>query len=164
MSKYKAAAALAAALATTAPFVGAFAQVEKSGDVPGLQVRDPSDPKVVVPPAGYNSAFARYRPNAEVEVGAWREKNDGVGRIGGWRVYGSSNTRSSSCVLSGTGGGFNHTSRSPWRCTSARALPGLASMCRMREACAYNTGSAATASYDGSRMTLRSRSTFGTRP
>lgn len=88
MSKYKAAAALAAALATTAPFVGAFAQVEKSGDVPGLQVRDPSDPKVVVPPAGYNSAFARYRPNAEVEVGAWREKNDGVGRIGGWRVYG----------------------------------------------------------------------------
>jgi hypothetical protein len=41
-----------------------------------------------VPPARYESAFARYRPNAEVEVGSWREANDRVGRIGGWRVYG----------------------------------------------------------------------------
>src|SRR5438067_4717080 len=56
------------------------------------------------------------------------------------------------------GGGFSHTSVSPWRCTSARALPGLDSRCRMREACAYNTGSAATASQAGMRITLRSRS------
>lgn len=50
--------------------------------------RDPGDPKAAVPPLRYDSAFARYRSNAEVEVGAWREANDNVGRIGGWRVYG----------------------------------------------------------------------------
>jgi len=33
----------------------------------------------------------------------------------------------------------------------------------MREACAYNTGSAATASQAGIRITLRSRSAFFTR-
>ena len=59
---------------------------------------------------------------------------------------------------SGIGGGLSHTSTSPCRCTSARALPGLVSRCRMREACAYSTGSRATCSYDGMRITLRSRS------
>src|SRR5690349_6467357 len=61
-------------------------------------------------------------------------------------------------VVSGMGGGFSHTSRSPWRWTSARALPGLLSRCRMRLACAYSTGSPVTASNDGMRITLRSRS------
>ena len=51
-------------------------------------VRDPGDPKAAVPAAAYTSAFRRYRPNADAEVGAWRELNDHVGRIGGWRVYG----------------------------------------------------------------------------
>lgn len=50
--------------------------------------RDPGDPKATVPPVRYDSAFARYRPNADVEVGRWRDANDSVGRIGGWRVYG----------------------------------------------------------------------------
>lgn len=51
-------------------------------------VRDPGDPKAAVPPVEYRSAFSRYRPNVEAEVGSWREKNDDVRRIGGWRVYG----------------------------------------------------------------------------
>ena len=61
------------------------------------------------------------------------------------------------------GGGLSQTSVSPWRCTSARALPGFDSMCRMREACAYSTGSSRPARTPGSRMTLRSRSAFFTR-
>jgi hypothetical protein len=88
MFKYKAAAALAAALTTTAPFVGAFAQVATPRDVPRLQARDPSDPNATAPAARYTSAFTKYRPNVEAEVGSWREKNDEVRRIGGWRVYG----------------------------------------------------------------------------
>lgn len=51
-------------------------------------VRDPGDAKAVVPPVNYASAFGRYRPNVEVEVGGWRDLNDQVGRIGGWRAYG----------------------------------------------------------------------------
>ncbi len=45
---------------------------------------------------------------------------------------------------------------------SARAFPGLDSRCKMRDACAYSTGSLLTCSKDGMRMTLRSRCAFGT--
>jgi hypothetical protein len=65
---------------------------EAQGTLPGAAapagMRDPGDPRAIVPPAAYVSAFRRYRPNADVEVGAWRDLNDNVGRIGGWRVYG----------------------------------------------------------------------------
>jgi hypothetical protein len=65
---------------------------EAQGTLPGAATRtgtrDPGDPRAIVPPAAYVSAFRRYRPNADVEVGAWRDLNDNVGRIGGWRVYG----------------------------------------------------------------------------
>jgi len=46
-----------------------------------------SDPKADVPPLVYSSVLQGYRPNVEVEVGAWKGMNDNVGRVGGWRVY-----------------------------------------------------------------------------
>lgn len=54
---------------------------------PSGKSADASDPKAAVPPLIYRSAFQGYRPNAEAEVGNWKEANDRVGRIGGWRVY-----------------------------------------------------------------------------
>ena len=48
---------------------------------------DPLDPKATVAPLIYRSAFQGYRPNTEAEVGSWKEANDRVGSIGGWRVY-----------------------------------------------------------------------------
>ncbi|TDP63102.1 hypothetical protein DES47_105102 [Roseateles toxinivorans] len=48
---------------------------------------DPLDPGAKVPALRYRSAFDGYRPNAEVEVGAWKDANDTVHRIGGWRAY-----------------------------------------------------------------------------
>jgi hypothetical protein len=40
------------------------------------------------PPAlTYRSAFERYKPAANQDSTGWREANDRVGRIGGWRVY-----------------------------------------------------------------------------
>jgi hypothetical protein len=48
---------------------------------------DPLNPSAVVPAASYASPLARYRPAADVKVGSWREANDTVTRIGGWRVY-----------------------------------------------------------------------------
>lgn len=74
--------AVVAAMAVAGPFARANGQGGK------VAARDPGDPKAAVPPVRYESAFARYRPNAEAEVGAWRDANDNVGRIGGWRVYG----------------------------------------------------------------------------
>lgn len=48
---------------------------------------DAADPKVALPPLVYSSALQGYRPNVEVEVGSWKDANDNVGRVGGWRVY-----------------------------------------------------------------------------
>lgn len=73
---------IAVVVAVAAPFALANAQGDKT------TVRDPGDPKTTVPPVRYDSAFAGYRLNADVEVARWRDVNDNVGRIGGWRVYG----------------------------------------------------------------------------
>jgi hypothetical protein len=35
----------------------------------------------------YRSALANYRPYSAQQVRPWRESNDNVGRIGGWRAY-----------------------------------------------------------------------------
>ena len=48
---------------------------------------DPADPKAVVKPTVYRSAFDEYRKHREQKVESWKESNDNVGRIGGWRVY-----------------------------------------------------------------------------
>jgi hypothetical protein len=48
---------------------------------------DPNDPSVVVPAAQYRSGFDGYRYLRDEPVLSWKESNDLVGRIGGWRVY-----------------------------------------------------------------------------
>lgn len=48
---------------------------------------DPLNPKAVVPPVAYKSALGGYRPAGEVKVGSWKDANDAVTRIGGWRAY-----------------------------------------------------------------------------
>lgn len=49
---------------------------------------DPADPEASVPPPPtYRSTFTGYRGAGEAPVGSWRDANDAVARIGGWRVY-----------------------------------------------------------------------------
>lgn len=48
---------------------------------------DPLDPKAAVAPAQHRSALSAYRPQADVPVGSWKEANERVNRIGGWRAY-----------------------------------------------------------------------------
>ena len=48
---------------------------------------DPLDPKAQVPSVRYESAFAPFRRIGDDKPVAWREANDAVARIGGWRVY-----------------------------------------------------------------------------
>ncbi|CAM5350131.1 hypothetical protein ACM74C_23920 [Pseudomonas aeruginosa] len=40
-----------------------------------------------VPPLAYTPAFATYQRFADQPITPWREANDTVGRIGGWRGY-----------------------------------------------------------------------------
>jgi hypothetical protein len=49
---------------------------------------DPADPQAAVPPLpASGTALAGYRRFAPPEPRSWREVNDTVARIGGWRVY-----------------------------------------------------------------------------
>ena len=48
---------------------------------------DPLDPKASVTTLRYESSFARYRLPGEGKPVSWRDANDTVTRIGGWRVY-----------------------------------------------------------------------------
>ena len=48
---------------------------------------DPLDPKASVPTLSYESSFAQYRRLSDEKLISWRDANDTVTRIGGWRVY-----------------------------------------------------------------------------
>jgi len=48
---------------------------------------DPLDAKASVPALSYESPFSRYRPLSDDKAVSWREANDEVTRIGGWRAY-----------------------------------------------------------------------------
>lgn len=49
--------------------------------------RDPLDAKTSVPPVDYRSSLVPSRPAAADKPVTWREANDTVTRIGGWRTY-----------------------------------------------------------------------------
>ncbi len=48
---------------------------------------DPLDPRASVPALVFRSALAPDRSGAGDKPLAWREANDNVARIGGWRAY-----------------------------------------------------------------------------
>jgi hypothetical protein len=64
------------------PATGARAEV-----VPRPPRADPGDASAPVPAPAYRSALARYQRLDEPKPLPWREANDTVARIGGWRVY-----------------------------------------------------------------------------
>ena len=48
---------------------------------------DPLDPMATVPALRYESGMAQYRRLSDEKAVSWRDANDAVARIGGWRVY-----------------------------------------------------------------------------
>jgi hypothetical protein len=38
-------------------------------------------------PAPYQSVFDSYQPFADEKLAPWKESNDTVGKVGGWRAY-----------------------------------------------------------------------------
>lgn len=48
---------------------------------------DPLDAKASVPALAYRSAFAGFRGFGDDKPLPWREANEAVARIGGWRAY-----------------------------------------------------------------------------
>lgn len=48
---------------------------------------DPLDPNASVPRIQHRSSLATYRRHSDEPVLSWREANENVTRIGGWRTY-----------------------------------------------------------------------------
>ena len=48
---------------------------------------DPLDPNAAVPTLSYESSLMQYRRLGDEKPVSWRDANDTVSRIGGWRVY-----------------------------------------------------------------------------
>jgi hypothetical protein len=57
-----------------------------SGQAPPEAVPDPTAQSQTAP-APYRSALQGYQPYSDINVMPWREANDTVGKIGGWRAY-----------------------------------------------------------------------------
>ena len=54
---------------------------------PARAAPDPLDARAQVPPVMHASALANYRAAGELRVGSWKDANERVNRIGGWRAY-----------------------------------------------------------------------------
>ena len=64
------------------------AQAQAPALTPAPTVRpDPLNPQSAVPALVLTPSFANYKRHAEAEPIGWREANDNVARIGGWRAY-----------------------------------------------------------------------------
>lgn len=84
--------AAAQALPQQQPFVqpSALAQPQPQPQAlaaPKAHRPDPPNPQAEVPATVHVSAFATYRAAGEPQVGGWKEANDTVARMGGWRAY-----------------------------------------------------------------------------
>ena len=44
-------------------------------------------PSQTAPPSAYRSAFEGYQRYSDEKITPWKESNDTVGKIGGWRAY-----------------------------------------------------------------------------
>jgi hypothetical protein len=83
-----AAAARAAAWACcAATLLAAAAQAQPARPATAAAKPDPLDARAPVPPATHLPALRAYRPAGDTPVGSWKDANDTVTRIGGWRVY-----------------------------------------------------------------------------
>ena len=68
-------------------FFSLLALPAQAQPAPRIAAPDPLDAKAKVPALVYESALANYVRMAELKPIPWREANDTVTRIGGWRVY-----------------------------------------------------------------------------
>ena len=71
---------------------------------------DPLDAAAAVPAQTYQSPLSDYRTHTDEPLQDWREANDQVGRIGGWRTYSMEGWAqpAESSAEPASGGGHDH--------------------------------------------------------
>ncbi|WP_341887960.1 hypothetical protein [Variovorax sp. YR752] len=65
----------------------AFTAIPLAWAGPPRAPADPLDPQAAVPAAVHRSSLTSYRGAGELRVGSWKDANEQVNRIGGWRAY-----------------------------------------------------------------------------
>ena len=74
-------------LALTLTLTLAAATAAHAQPAAAAPLADPLDARAPVPALRFDSALAGYKRLGDVPVASWRESNETVNRIGGWRVY-----------------------------------------------------------------------------
>jgi hypothetical protein len=69
------------------PLLWSFSVHAQTSNQPSPAAADPLDPLARVPQTTYQSPLANYRKLGEDQPTSWREANETVNRIGGWRAY-----------------------------------------------------------------------------
>jgi len=64
-----------------------LAQAQAQGTAARTGPPDPLDPQARVPAAVHTSSLASYRPLGDDQRLGWKQTNETVNRIGGWRTY-----------------------------------------------------------------------------
>lgn len=96
---------VAALVAPVAASAQAQLQPQKQQARPPSVLRlDPLNAQANVAPLVYESAFTQYRRLTDGPVGSWRDANDTVTRIGGWRAYAREAAQPASPAASGPAG------------------------------------------------------------
>jgi hypothetical protein len=67
-----------------AVFFTNFALAQEANSQP---LPDPVDAQIAAPPLIYISSLKDYHPFGDQKVESWKELNDNVARVGGWRAY-----------------------------------------------------------------------------
>ena len=93
----------------------------------GAQTAAPAaaDPQVAnrAADSGYRSSFDGYQRFTQEQVGSWKDANDNVGRIGGWREY-AKEARSPAASAPSQAAGSGKTDAAPAAANSGAAPAG----------------------------------------
>lgn len=81
------AALFAAALPTPAQTVTPSTVQAAAATASGVTRPDPLDAGADVPRVVFQSMLTQYQRHSEQPVGSWKDANETVNRLGGWRVY-----------------------------------------------------------------------------
>ena len=76
---------IVSALLVLGTLMPAQAQHKSEESQPAVTEPSPAAPRLSVPE--YRSPLSAYKPYAESDSPGWKQLNDQVGEIGGWRVY-----------------------------------------------------------------------------
>ena len=148
--------------------VAVFAQAQPQGAPARNERADPLDAQVRVPAVTHSSALSSYRRLGDDKRIDWKEANEAVNRIGGWRALGASPVRSprfsrsvssspaaGSCTSSSASGGTIESR------VSAGNSPLLPMICRCRTC--PTSSARSSGRHGGDRRQRCSRRCFGRR-